>query len=187
MASKPDIDETWNGFIRTTSDAKSIVEACIRKGLRTLSHMPHESEIKQIIKSGTVLVLERNDKSKSNLTTPEYRDGRNWGLPHFHDNFLLFREKMDQYEVTSISTKRKFCFEESESTTVNPLLERPRDDNLYAIYGTLHDDCVTPGRYKDGGLMRKIIRIKQDHISYYIISYYDPKDVLANRLARPKW
>ena len=180
LASETTPRETWHGFIHTTWDAILIVEACLLGGLHHLPRRPHDRERQGLIQSGAVFVYERNASGITRFT-----DGRKWGPSRGRDNFLIYREEMDDYKATDRSLKRKSRSDEDESAAVHS--KQPRDEIIRALYGALHDDAVSPGQYKPGGLMKKTISVTWNNVVHHVVSYYDPADVLARRLTRPKF
>ena len=60
VKAQPAFKPTWHGFLDTTKDAMTIVEAALQGRLGHISRRPHDKERAEMLTSGTVLVYEEN-------------------------------------------------------------------------------------------------------------------------------
>jgi hypothetical protein len=54
------VKPTWQGFLDTTKDAMTVVEAALQGRLNHICRRPHGKERVEMLTSGTVLVYEEN-------------------------------------------------------------------------------------------------------------------------------
>ncbi|KAL6921447.1 hypothetical protein FSHL1_005416 [Fusarium sambucinum] len=83
----PQLQTTYNGFIKTTHDALLIFEACLCGHLQHVPRRPHDRERQELITSGSVFVYEEKSSGIKRWT-----DGVNWSPSRILNNFLLYRE-----------------------------------------------------------------------------------------------
>ncbi|KAI8367813.1 Gti1/Pac2 family-domain-containing protein, partial [Choanephora cucurbitarum] len=151
------INETFNGFIETTTDALLIFEACRRGILPKISRRLQDRE-RGAIRSGTIYVF---DEKESGIR--RWTDGLVWSPSRILANFLIYRE-LDGRE----SLHQKQHMETS----------RDRERNLV---GSLTDTY----KFKKGGLIKKTISIHLNGSIQHLISYYTKSDVLESKLSTP--
>ncbi|KAF2253933.1 camp independent regulatory protein [Trematosphaeria pertusa] len=87
VKAQPAFKPTWNGFLDTTKDAMSIVEAALQGRLSHISRRPHDKERAEMLRSGTVLVYEENASGIKRWT-----DAVHWSPSRVMNNCLIYRQ-----------------------------------------------------------------------------------------------
>lgn len=87
IKAQPAFKPTWNGFLDTTKDAMTIVEAALQGRLSHISRRPHDKERAEMLTSGTVLVYEENASGIKRWT-----DAVHWSPSRVMNNCLIYRQ-----------------------------------------------------------------------------------------------
>ncbi|ORX62880.1 hypothetical protein DM01DRAFT_1297754 [Hesseltinella vesiculosa] len=169
------VTESFHGFIETTQDVLLIFEGCRRGLLPRICRRLQERE-RKTIRSGSVFVFDQRESGIKRWT-----DGRVWSPSRILGNFLIYREldKRDPGEKkTALLTPmedRRLSY--SSIDTAGPV-DRNRERQLV---GSLSDTY----KFRPDGLIKKTMSIVVNGVSQHLISYYDPRDVLENKLRTP--
>ncbi|KAF3049625.1 hypothetical protein E8E11_003851 [Didymella keratinophila] len=110
VKAQPAFKPTWTGFLDTTKDAMTVVEAALQGRLNHISRRPHDKERAEMLTSGTVLVYEENASGIKRWT-----DAVHWSPSRVMNNCLIYRQLMRALKPeekktalnTSCGTKRK--------------------------------------------------------------------------------
>ncbi|KAL9550715.1 hypothetical protein MBANPS3_004607 [Mucor bainieri] len=183
------INESFFGFIESTTDALLVFEACRRGKLPKISRRLQDRE-RGSIKSGTVFVFDEKESGIKRWT-----DGLVWSPSRILGNFLIYRE-LDGRESLYQQNRAPFDYNSqhysspydfrgvNQNDSMQPLVgelsseERNRERNLV---GSLTDTY----KFRKGGLIKKTISIHLNGSTQHMISYYTRSDVLEGRLATP--
>ncbi|KAF1957451.1 hypothetical protein CC80DRAFT_44804 [Byssothecium circinans] len=84
---QPAFKPTWHGFLDSTKDAMTIVEAALQGRLSHISRRPHDKERAEMLTSGTVLVYEENASGIKRWT-----DAVHWSPSRVMNNCLIYRQ-----------------------------------------------------------------------------------------------
>ncbi|KAH8725963.1 Gti1/Pac2 family-domain-containing protein [Phaeosphaeriaceae sp. PMI808] len=87
IKAQPAFKPTWQGFLDTTKDAMTIVEAALQGRLSHISRRPHDKERAEMLTSGTVLVYEENASGIKRWT-----DAVHWSPSRVMNNCLIYRQ-----------------------------------------------------------------------------------------------
>jgi hypothetical protein len=87
VKAQPAFQPTWHGFLDTTKDAMTIVEAALQGRLSHISRRPHDKERAEMLTSGTVLVYEENASGIKRWT-----DAVHWSPSRVMNNCLIYRQ-----------------------------------------------------------------------------------------------
>lgn len=87
IKAQPAFKPTWHGFLDTTKDAMTIVEAALQGRLSHISRRPHDKERAEMLTSGTVLVYEENASGIKRWT-----DAVHWSPSRVMNNCLIYRQ-----------------------------------------------------------------------------------------------
>ncbi|KAJ4353944.1 Gluconate transport-inducing protein required for gluconate-H+ symport [Didymosphaeria variabile] len=87
VKAQPAFKPTWHGFLDTTKDAMTIVEAALQGRLGHISRRPHDKERAEMLTSGTVLVYEENASGIRRWT-----DAVHWSPSRVMNNCLIYRQ-----------------------------------------------------------------------------------------------
>jgi hypothetical protein len=110
VKAQPAFKPTWQGFLDTTKDAMTVVEAALQGRLSHISRRPHDKERAEMLTSGTILVYEENASGIKRWT-----DAVHWSPSRVMNNCLIYRQlvralKPDEKKTAlnpSCGTKRK--------------------------------------------------------------------------------
>ncbi|KAL5121630.1 Gluconate transport-inducing protein required for gluconate-H+ symport [Pleosporales sp. CAS-2024a] len=213
IKAQPAFKATWNGFLDTTKDAMTVVEAALQGRLSHISRRPHDKERAEMLTSGTVLVYEENASGIKRWT-----DAVHWSPSRVMNNCLIYRQliralKPEEKKTAlnpSCGTKRKR--KESTGPTVtklgdnihtsddeyeNPSFDAGDAESANKVYANFAQS-LTPDQqrrfcgslidsyeFKEGGLMKKTISVKYQGTHHHVISYYSLEDVVSGKLKRP--
>jgi hypothetical protein len=215
VKAQPAFKPTWQGFLDTTKDAMTVVEAALQGRLHHISRRPHDKERAEMLTSGTVLVYEENASGIKRWT-----DAVHWSPSRVMNNCLIYRQlvralKPEEKKTAlnpSCGTKRKR--KESSGPTItktgdnvtnsddeyeNPAFDPLAGDvdstgKVYANFAqSLSPDqqrrfcgsLIDSYEFKEGGLMKKTISVKYQGTHHHVISYYSLEDVVSGKLKRP--
>ncbi|KAK4521304.1 uncharacterized protein ATC70_011918 [Mucor velutinosus] len=182
------INESFFGFIESTTDALLVFEACRSGKLPKISRRLQDRE-RGSIKSGTVFVFDEKESGIKRWT-----DGLVWSPSRILGNFLIYRE-LDGRESLYQHNRAPFDYDSShypssydygaaQNDSTQPFVgelsneERNKERNLV---GSLTDTY----KFRKGGLIKKTISIHLNGSTQHLISYYTRLDVLEGRLATP--
>ncbi|KAK1915054.1 hypothetical protein P3342_002859 [Pyrenophora teres f. teres] len=214
VKAQPAFKPTWQGFLDTTKDAMTVVEAALQGRLSHISRRPHDKERAEMLTSGTVLVYEENASGIKRWT-----DAVHWSPSRVMNNCLIYRQlvralKPEEKKSAlnpSCGTKRKRkesngparsktgeVLENSEDEYENPSFDPSADaDSMNKVYANFAQS-LTPDQqrrfcgslidsyeFKEGGLMKKTISVKYQGTHHHVISYYSLEDVVSGKLKRP--
>ncbi|PVI07693.1 camp independent regulatory protein [Periconia macrospinosa] len=87
IKAQPAFKPTWHGFLDSTKDAMTIVEAALQGRLSHISRRPHDKERAEMLTSGTVLVYEENASGIKRWT-----DAVHWSPSRVMNNCLIYRQ-----------------------------------------------------------------------------------------------
>ncbi|CAO2649547.1 Nn.00g069320.m01.CDS01 [Neocucurbitaria sp. VM-36] len=87
VKAQPAFKPTWRGFLDTTKDAMTVVEASLQGRLNHISRRPHDKERAEMLTSGTVLVYEENASGIKRWT-----DAVHWSPSRVMNNCLIYRQ-----------------------------------------------------------------------------------------------
>jgi hypothetical protein len=87
VKAQPAFKPTWQGFLDSTKDAMTIVEAALQGRLSHISRRPHDKERAEMLTSGTVLVYEENASGIKRWT-----DAVHWSPSRVMNNCLIYRQ-----------------------------------------------------------------------------------------------
>ncbi|KAF2474276.1 uncharacterized protein BDR25DRAFT_120511 [Lindgomyces ingoldianus] len=87
IKAQPAFKPTWHGFLDTTKDAMTVVEAALQGRLSHISRRPHDKERAEMLTSGTVLVYEENASGIKRWT-----DAVHWSPSRVMNNCLIYRQ-----------------------------------------------------------------------------------------------
>jgi hypothetical protein len=213
VKAQPAFKPTWQGFLDTTKDAMTVVEAALQGRLSHISRRPHDKERAEMLTSGTVLVYEENASGIKRWT-----DAVHWSPSRVMNNCLIYRQliralKPEEKKSAlnpSCGTKRKRkesngparskvgeVLENSEDEYDNPSFEAGDIESMNKVYANFAQN-LTPDQqrrfcgslidsyeFKESGLMKKTISVKYQGTHHHVISYYSLEDVVSGKLKRP--
>lgn len=189
------LQPTYDGYIRTTTDALFLFEACLTGRLSHVPRRPHDRERNQLIRSGCVFIYEENASGIKRWT-----DGVTWSPSRILGNFLVYREldkpfppgekkraMKKQNRRQPYSTNRN----DHSGGTYSPTnvssqglgSERPSSDPERELVGSL----VGSYDFKEisEGLVKKTMSVTVQGVTHHLVSYYKCDDVQDGKLKRP--
>ena len=199
------ISPSYYGYVGSTKDALTIIQAILDKQLELVHRRPHERERTSLIKSGNVFVfIEEHSGIK------RWTDGIAWSPSRILGRFLIYRE-LDKHSLGEKDDKKKkrrkvsvTQLEDSSSDGSNHLDSNPTGP-MNSLGAELVDgdynkhlvgSLVTSYVFKDQGLIKKTLSLttlskelnicdKDEKQTIHLISYYNVDDVLNGKLQRP--
>lgn len=183
--------ETFHGYIETTQDVLLIFEGCRRGLLPRICRRLQERE-RNLIRSGSIFVFDEresgNHKSQgrnteSLLGIKRWTDGRVWSPSRILGNFLIYREldkkiAGDRRLSSSSGGGGSSNNNTGRSFSLDGSIDRQKEKQLI---GSLSDSY----KFKEDGLIKKTMSISVNGVAQHLISYYNPKEVIENRLRLP--
>ncbi|KAK7520785.1 Gti1/Pac2 family-domain-containing protein [Phyllosticta citriasiana] len=168
---------TWHGFVHTTQDALTIIEACLNGTLIHCPRRPHDRERASLIRSGSVFVYEETTSGIKRWT-----DGLSWSPSRIMGNFLVYRELERPFppgeKKRANRARNKSARSEPYSRTNNsshyneePPFEIP-DSKDRKITGSLVDSYD----FKRGGLLKRTLSVTVNGCTHHLIAYYTIED-----------
>lgn len=198
MGSTSPLQPTFYGHIASTQDALLLFEACLRGSIDHVARRPHDRERAGLIQSGNVFIYEEHSSGIKRWT-----DGVPWSPSRILGNFLIYRElerpfppgekkramKKPKRPLTSLSGISKLhdttqprpassSYPPEPATATSSALARETERQLI---GSLVDSYG----FKKDGLIKKTLSVTVAGISHHLVSYYNVKDVMENRLTTP--
>ena len=196
----PSYMPAWNGYIETTKDALLIFEACFQGILQHCSRRLHDRERKSLIASGNVFVYEEATSGIKRWT-----DGIPWSPSRILTNFLIYRQLNNHFppgekkraikrtqrpqqpgepNSSPVSTSntpnandhKPFPPEPRDSTCAGKGDQNPDKESSRSLVGSL----VNSYEFKEGGLLKKTIKIFRGNRQHHLVSYYSLEDVKHN-------
>ncbi|KAF2750447.1 hypothetical protein M011DRAFT_243154 [Sporormia fimetaria CBS 119925] len=212
IKAQPAFRPTWFGYLDTTKDAMTVIEAALQGRLSHISRRPHDKERAEMLSSGTVLVYEENASGIKRWT-----DAVHWSPSRVMNNYLIYRQLVRALRPEekrtalnpSCGSKRKrkgsgspaipnSGDDEYEHSTLEILSnDTPSMDLHGRVYANFAQNLspeqqrrfcgslIDSYEFKDGGLMKKTISVKYQGTTHHVISYYTLEDVASGRLKRP--
>ncbi|RCI03621.1 hypothetical protein CU098_001405, partial [Rhizopus stolonifer] len=169
------VTETFHGYIETTQDVLLIFEGCRRGLLPRICRRLQERE-RKMIRSGSIFVFDERESGIKRWT-----DGRVWSPSRILGNFLIYREldkkatgekrMPNNSNIMSSPARRSFSLD-------NTIIDRNKERQLI---GSLSDSY----RFKEDGLIKKTMSVIVNGVAQHLISYYDPNEVLQEKLRSP--
>jgi Gti1/Pac2 family transcription factor len=159
--------ETYNGIVRTPSDAIILFEAC-RLGLLPRVQRRLSEKERQSIRSGSVFVWDEREAGMRRWT-----DGKSWSASRVSGSFLTYREMEGKRGSTSFSTPGTRATKTPESGQAEPDLgDAEEGPDGY--------------RYKPDGLMKQSFSITTSQGQHlHLISYYSRASPSSQQLRQP--
>ncbi|RMZ81951.1 hypothetical protein DV737_g2343, partial [Chaetothyriales sp. CBS 132003] len=158
--------ETYNGLVRTPTDAIILFEAC-RLGLLPRVQRRLSEKERQSIRSGSVFVWDEREAGMRRWT-----DGKSWSASRVSGSFLTYREMEGKRGSSSFAAS-------GNRATKTPESAMPEE----AEDGTEEPDGY---RYKPDGLMKQSFSITTSQGQHlHLISYYSRSSPTAQVLRQP--
>ncbi|KAI8644303.1 Gti1/Pac2 family-domain-containing protein [Parasitella parasitica] len=167
------VTETFHGYIETTQDVLLIFEGCRRGLLPRICRRLQERE-RKMIRSGSIFVFDERESGIKRWT-----DGRVWSPSRILGNFLIYREldkKAGEKKLAALNNNNNS--NERRSFSLDSTVDRNKERQLV---GSLSDSY----RFKEDGLIKKTMSIIVNGVAQHLISYYDPQEVLQEKLRAP--
>ncbi|KAI8889740.1 hypothetical protein K501DRAFT_282097 [Backusella circina FSU 941] len=173
------MSETYYGYIETTQDVLLVFEACRRGILPKVCRRLQDKE-RKLIRSGSVFVFDERESGIKRWT-----DGLIWSPSRILGNFLIYREldkKMSGDKRASFSNTMEDMRQRSQSVDQSLAASMSTDRNRERrLVGSLSDSY----RFRKDGLIKKTMSIVINGVAQHLISYYQPNDILSNKLRTP--
>lgn len=158
--------ETYNGLVRTPTDAIILFEAC-RLGLLPRVQRRLSEKERQSIRSGSVFVWDEREAGMRRWT-----DGKSWSASRVSGSFLTYREMEGKRGSTSSSSSGNRATKTPENG--------PEDD------GADGEEGPDGYRYKPDGLMKQSFSITTSQGQHlHLISYYSRSSPTSQVLRQP--
>ncbi|KAF4444063.1 Sge1 [Fusarium acutatum] len=194
MSGTMPLQPTYRGFVRDTTDALLIFEACLSGTLLHVPRRPHDRERQDLIKSGNIFVYEEHASGIKRWT-----DSISWSPSRILGNYLLYRELEKPFPP---GEKKRARGRNGKSTTQSGGITKPRQRNTVPFQQGLEhgneypsvpsDDerhlvgsLVDSYDFKEQGLVKKTISITYNGVPHHLVSYYNVEDVKAGLLSGP--
>ncbi|KAF5695444.1 hypothetical protein FDENT_394 [Fusarium denticulatum] len=194
MSGNIPLQPTYRGFVRDTTDALIIFEACLSGTLLHVPRRPHDRERQDLIKSGNIFVYEEHASGIKRWT-----DSISWSPSRILGNYLLYRELEKPFPP---GEKKRARGRGGKSTTQSGGISKPRQRNAVPFqqglehgneYPSVPSDeerqlvgsLVDSYDFKEQGLVKKTISITYNGVPHHLVSYYNVEDVKAGLLAGP--
>ncbi|ETN36747.1 uncharacterized protein HMPREF1541_09025 [Cyphellophora europaea CBS 101466] len=161
------VQPTYVGFIKDTTDAAILFEACIQGHLPRLSRRPPKWIAATVAQSGHIFVFEEKESGINRWT-----DLVQWSPSRVSGEFMLYRE-LDKAQTAKQGARKLVP---SPERTSDP--DAPTESE---IYGSLIN-CYP---FKRGGLLKKAISVKLEDRCWRLISYYSAEDFRTGCLQSP--
>ena len=183
---------TWTGHVGTTRDALLIFEGCLQGLLPYCSSRPQEKR-ESLIVSGNVFVYDTTDIAR-------WTDGIPWSPSRTLTNFLIYRQlndalppgkkKVNKNTQNPPQSGKPYSMPTSTSNTLTadyqkPFLPRPWDSNSAGkddqiLDRSLVGSLVDSYQFKEGGLLKKTIKVVCGNGRYHLVAYYSLEDAKYN-------
>ncbi|RMZ78798.1 hypothetical protein DV738_g3603, partial [Chaetothyriales sp. CBS 135597] len=158
--------ETYNGLVRTPTDAIILFEACRLGILPRVQRRLSEKE-RQSIRSGSVFVWDEREAGMRRWT-----DGKSWSASRVSGSFLTYREMEGKRGSSSFSSSGNRAPKTPESGAAEEAEEGNEEPDGY--------------RYKPDGLMKQSFSITTSQGQHlHLISYYSRSSPTAQVLRQP--
>ena len=158
--------ETYNGLVRTPTDAIILFEAC-RLGLLPRVQRRLSEKERQSIRSGSVFVWDEREAGMRRWT-----DGKSWSASRVSGSFLTYREMEGKRGSTSFVQSGSRATKTPDSGNG----EEPADG----------EEGPDGYRYKPDGLMKQSFSITTTQGQHlHLISYYSRSSPTSNILRQP--
>lgn len=154
---------TFVGFVASLVDAAIVIEGSMQGFLPRVAHRPPECWHADLARSGHIFVFEEKESDIKRWT-----DGVKWSPSRLHEGFMLYRE-LDRHAAQN-------------RRHVLPVNTRARDQIAgHGLYGSLIDSY----HFRNEGLMKKTISVRQGESCWRLISYYQVENVTSRQLTCP--
>ncbi|KAF5248332.1 hypothetical protein FANTH_5961 [Fusarium anthophilum] len=194
MAGTIPLRPTYQGFVRDTTDALLIFEACLSGTLLHVPRRPHDRERQDLIKSGNIFVYEEHASGIKRWT-----DSISWSPSRILGNYLLYRELEKPFPP---GEKKRARGRNGKSATQSGGISKTRPRNAVPYpqglehgneYPSVPSDderhlvgsLVDSYDFKEQGLVKKTISISYQGVPHHLVSYYNVEDVKAGLLSGP--
>ncbi|PNP59946.1 hypothetical protein FNYG_14740 [Fusarium nygamai] len=194
MSGTMPLQPTYRGFVRDTTDALIIFEACLSGTLLHVPRRPHDRERQDLIKSGNIFVYEEHASGIKRWT-----DSISWSPSRILGNYLLYRELEKPFPP---GEKKRARGRGGKSTTQSGGISKPRQRSALPFqqglehgneYPSVPSDeerqlvgsLVDSYDFKEQGLVKKTISITYNGVPHHLVSYYNVEDVKAGLLTGP--
>ncbi|KAG9502421.1 multidrug transporter [Fusarium musae] len=194
MSGTTQLRPTYHGYVRDTTDALIIFEACLAGQLLHVPRRPHDRERQNVIKSGSIFVYEEHASGIKRWT-----DSITWSPSRIMGNYLVYRQLEKPFAP---GEKKRAKGKGGKSTTQSGGISKPRQRNALPFqqglehgneYPSVPSDedrqlvgsLVDSYDFKEQGLVKKTISITYNGVPHHLISYYTVEDVKAGLLTSP--
>ncbi|EXU94714.1 Gti1/Pac2 family transporter [Metarhizium robertsii] len=155
-------------------DALILVEAYLRNLLCGVARRPDAVERRDLIKSGSVIIVDQHDSGIKRWT-----DGRPWSPSRVHGNFILYHELERPWNPSRKQTNAAMGDLRDRNFSQS---RRGRSSSQTQESRSLRGTVLASYPFKNGGLVKKAITISCNDRKYHVISYYSVDDALLGRL-----
>ncbi|KAK7728067.1 Gluconate transport-inducing protein required for gluconate-H+ symport [Botryosphaeria dothidea] len=168
---------TWHGFVHTTQDALTIIEACLNGTLVHCPRRPHDRERASLIRSGSVFVYEESTSGIKRWT-----DGLSWSPSRIMGNFLVYRELERPFPP---GEKKRANRQRNKSARTEPYSRSSGpthygDEPSYEIPDSkdrkITGSLVDSYDFKRGGLLKRTLSVTVNGCTHHLIAYYTIED-----------
>lgn len=159
------IRPSYFGFVETSNDARSLIQACLQGALCLVRRRPTSSERSSVAQSGHIFIYEEKASGIQRWT-----DGRHWSPSRILGEFLIYGERKTLPGPSHIT-----------NTVNEPLLAEGGAEWRQRLDAPLARSFDSPPE----GLVKKTISIRDAGTIWHLVSYYRPIDVLQGRLPTP--
>ncbi|EOD52281.1 putative camp independent regulatory protein [Neofusicoccum parvum UCRNP2] len=168
---------TWHGFVHTTQDALTIIEACLNGTLVHCPRRPHDRERASLIRSGSVFVYEESTSGIKRWT-----DGLSWSPSRIMGNFLVYRELERPFPP---GEKKRANRQRNKSARAEPYARTSApahygDEPSYEIPDSkdrkITGSLVDSYDFKRGGLLKRTLSVTVNGCTHHLIAYYTIED-----------
>lgn len=168
---------TWHGFVHTTQDALTIIEACLNGTLVHCPRRPHDRERASLIRSGSVFVYEESTSGIKRWT-----DGLSWSPSRIMGNFLVYRELERPFPP---GEKKRANRQRNKSARTEPYARSGGpghygDEPPYEIPDSkdrkITGSLVDSYDFKRGGLLKRTLSVTVNGCTHHLIAYYTIED-----------
>ncbi|RBR16594.1 hypothetical protein FVER53590_09150 [Fusarium verticillioides] len=194
MSGTTQLRPTYHGYVRDTTDALIIFEACLAGQLLHVPRRPHDRERQNVIKSGSIFVYEEHASGIKRWT-----DSITWSPSRIMGNYLVYRQLEKPFAP---GEKKRAKGKGGKSTTQSGGISKPRQRNALPFQQGLEQGNEYPSvpsdedrqlvgslvdsyDFKEQGLVKKTISITYNGVPHHLISYYTVEDVKAGLLTSP--
>ncbi|KAK8073348.1 hypothetical protein PG994_004247 [Apiospora phragmitis] len=177
------------GYINSTMDALVLFEACLTHRISYVPYRPHDRERANLIRSGNVFIYEEHSSGIKRRVLGKFLLYRELEKPFqpAEKRSVVKKDKKSTNGVSKPTTNSKANSVSLSGINIGGLTSQYSDassnneDTNRALVGSLVDSY----RFKPDGLVKKTISVKYNKMQYHLISYYNIKNVIQNKLRTP--